>query len=139
MKKCLSIPMVFLTMIAMLNLSVTTHYCMGEAVASRISFSGQITSCEMIACDEGSPVSGDFMKALCCENVVTFCNVDKNFTPSYSLINETYIENSQVLSFPLQILFSLNTNLKTSYCDSGPPGVLLSTNVDLSDICVFRI
>jgi hypothetical protein len=76
----------------------------------------------------------------CCDNTLKFFGTDNNYLPSFQFFTADPQQSnfqffSMVLGYalPSEIVFrSLNTNF-------SPPGVLLSTQVDLSDICVFRI
>lgn len=123
----------------MLHISVATHYCGGEVVASKISLSGELASCGMETDELSKPGEGLQMKSHCCDDVVTTCSIDNNYTPSYSFLPETYTPGTQVFSFPADLSFNYSALLISLFTDVSPPGYLLSTAVDLSDICVFRI
>ena len=139
MKKVISISLVFLMLTAMLHLTVAIHFCGGKEAASTVSLSGKLATCGMECSEEGLPLPGTNFTKHCCDDIVTFCGIDSNYTPSFSFLPESYQYNFQVFSIPtgspvysIAVLKSLCTNV-------SPPEALMSTSVDLSDICIFRI
>jgi len=131
--------MVFLVLAAMLHLTVATHYCGGEVAASKISLSGTLASCGMEVDGVSYPVEGLQLKSHCCDDVVTTYNIDNNYTPSYSFLPENFNNNLQIFSIPAVLTYNNSRTLSFLFTNVSPPGCLMSTNVDLSDICVFRI
>jgi hypothetical protein len=57
-KKIVSISLLFLTLTALLHLSIATHYCGGMKAASKISFSGKLATCGMENDKTVMPVTG---------------------------------------------------------------------------------
>lgn len=139
MKKVFSISLSILMLTAVLHLSVATHYCGGKETASVVSLNGKLADCGMEGSEKELPLSGANVTKHCCDDVVTFCGIDSNYTPSFSFIPESYQYNYQVFAIPLALSVNSCTDLIPFYPNVSPPGVLMSTNVDLSDICVFRI
>jgi hypothetical protein len=139
MKKGVSISLVFLIFAAMLHLSVATHYCGGIETSSIVSLTGKLANCGMERSQNEVPSSGTNFDKHCCDDVVTFCGTDSNYTPSFSFVPESYQYNFQVFSIPADFSVNYAAVLKSIYTNLSPPGPLMSTNVDLSDICVFRI
>jgi len=140
MKKGISISLVFLMLTAMLHLTVATHFCGEKVAASTVSFSGKLATCGMVECSEKElPLSGTNFTKHCCNDIVTFCGIDSNYTPSFSFVPESYQYNFQVFSIPTGSPVYSIAVLKSLYTNVSPPGALMSTNVDLSDICIFRI
>ena len=139
MKRGISISLVFLMLTAMLHLTVATHYCGGKVAVSKVSLSGKLATCGMECSEKGSPLSGTNFTKHCCNDIVTFCGIDSNYTPSFSFVPESYQCNFQVFSIPKGSPVYSIAVLKTLYINVSPPGALMSTNVDLSDICIFRI
>lgn len=139
MKKVFSILMVFLVLTAMFHLTIATHYCGGHVAASEISVTGRLASCGMEAFEEVYAGTGTLVRTYCCEDVVTSYNIDNNYTPSFSFFPESVNYNINNLFIVADLSFSLNTFSSLLYTDVSPPDWLLSTDVDLSDICVFRI
>lgn len=139
MKKCLSISLVFLMLIVTLHLSVATHYCGGKVAASKISLSGKPASCGMEGEEKDMPLPGTSLNSHCCDDIVTYYGIDSNYTPSFFVISDSYQHNFQVYSIPVGLPVNSSAVLQSLYTSVNPPGVLMSTSVDLSDICVFRI
>ena len=124
---------------AMFHITVATHLCGGEVAASLISVTGKLASCGMEGSEKESPLSGTYFTRHCCDDIVTSCGIDNNYTPSFSFLSESYQYNFQVFSIPAGYPVYNQAVLESQCTDASPPGVLMSTNVDLSDICVFRI
>jgi hypothetical protein len=139
-KKVFSLSLSLLILAAMFHFTVAIHYCGGKVAASTVSLSGKLATCGMEECSEKEfPLSGSNFTKHCCDDIVTFCGIDSNYTPSFSFLPESYQYNFQVFSilkgspvYPIAALKSLITNV-------SPPEALMSTSVDLSDICIFRI
>jgi len=139
MKKVFSISLVALMLTAMLHLTVATHYCGGELATSKISLSGKLASCGMERAEESCPMQGNQMKSHCCDDVVTLYSIDNNYAPSYLVLPETSKDNLQIFGIPAVLAIYSHSVLKFLNTDVSPPGALMFTDVNLSDICVFRI
>ena len=139
MKKVFSILLSLLMLAAMLHLTVATHYCGGKVAASTVSLSGKLATCGMECSEKGLPLQGTNFTKNCCDDIVTFCGIDSNYNPSFSFVPESYQFNFQVFSIPAGSPVYSIAVLKSLYTNVSPPGALMSTNVDLSDICIFRI
>jgi hypothetical protein len=139
MKKGVSIAMVLLILTAMLNLSVATHYCGGKLVASKVSLTGKLANCGMESSEKRLPLSGTNFTNHCCDDVITSCGTSSNYTPSFPFIPDSYQYNFNIFCLPTGTSVSHSAVLRSFYTSTSPPGELMSTNVDLSDICVFRI
>ena len=139
MKKATSILISVLMLIVMLQVSVATHYCHGNIAASKISFSGKHATCGMETDKPEDPIPGKQIKSLCCEDVILTYIIDDNYSPSSFSLGEVYPIITQTnsitaYSYVIPVSFPVKITLGV-----GPPYVLKSTNVDLADICVFRI
>lgn len=139
MKKVISISFTILIVIAMLHLSVAVHYCGEKFVASKVSLSGKLATCGMENCDNESTSEGNNLRSDCCNDMITYFGIDNNYDPSFSIVPEFYQYTSQVFIIPVSLSAISVYSLKSLYTNVNPPGILESTNVDLSDICVFRI
>lgn len=139
MKKVLSISLIFLFLTAISNLSVATHYCGGKEVATKISLSGKLAGCGMETSENEIPVQGTSFSSHCCDNIVTHYVISNDYSPTFSFLPESYQYNVQILATVEE--FSGKSLIYTYplYSDESPPGALMSTDVDLSCICVFRI
>ena len=141
MKKLFSILTVVLILAGMLHLSVARHYCGGELAATKVSLSGRVASCGMEGEEENCPAdpSAEHIKSHCCDDVVNVYFADSVYTPAGYFISESFSSNSLIPGLPVAIIARYNNTISQFYADVSPPGCLLSTSVDLSDICVFRI
>jgi hypothetical protein len=108
-------------------------------VARTVSLTGKIASCGMAECENSYPFLGSHLKSTCCQNVVCLYSVDNHFTPATSIIAKFQPDNLTIFCLYVNVPVNSPSDLKPSYKNEYPPGVLLSTRVDLSDICVFRI
>jgi hypothetical protein len=139
MKKGSSISLVLLTIVAMFHFSVATHYCSGTIAASKVSLSGKLASCGMEDSKKELPLSGTYFTRLCCEDETTFYGVDNSYTPSFSFLPEPFHYDLQVLYLSKSLSEIPGTDLIHFYTNASPPGAFMSTDVDISGICVFRI
>ena len=139
MKKSLSVSLVLLMLAAMLHISVATHYCCGKIAASKVSITGKLADCGMEGSKKELPLSGTYFTKHCCDDAVTFCGTDSNYLPSFSFIPETGQYNFQVFAIPVRFSYNSCIVLNSLYTSVSPPDELMSTSVDLSGICVFRI
>jgi hypothetical protein len=139
MKKGFSIFTSLLMLVAILHLSVATHYCEGKEVATTVSLSGKLASCGMKCSEMELPLTGTNFTKHCCDNFVTVCGISANYTPSYSFVPESFQYNFQVFAIPVGLSVNSSVDIIPLYTNISPPGALMSTYVDLSSICVFRI
>ncbi len=138
-KKGISIFIAFTMIATMFHFSVATHYCGGRIAASKISLTGKLASCGMEDSQKQSTLPGIYFAKHCCEDVVTSYSTDNNYIPSFFNIAPSVQYNFQTLGLPSESSVSLAGVFKLQYSDKSPPGAMMSTNLDLSDICVFRI
>lgn len=139
MKKFFSISLSLLMLAAMLHFTVATHYCGGKEVAMKVSLTGKLADCGMEGTEKKLPLPGTNFTKHCCDDVVAFCGIGSNYLPSFLVIPDSYQYNFQILSIPAGYSFHSIAVLKPLYTNVSPPGAFISTNVDLSCICVFRI
>jgi hypothetical protein len=139
MKKGFSIFLSLLMLAAILHLSVATHYCGGKEVASIVSFSGKLATCDMECSEMGIPLTGTNLSKQCCDDIVMLYGIDNYYTPSFFFVPESYQNSFHILALPVGISLHSNIELIPLYSNASPPWTLMSTLVDLSDICVFRI
>jgi len=137
-KKGISILFAAVMMAAMFHFSVATHYCGGHIAASKVSLTGKLASCGMEDPQNELP-PGHYFSKHCCEDVVTSCSTDNNYIPSVFNIPAVCDFNFSVSGLQSESTISLTGVFNLQYSGISPPGALMSTNVDLSDICVYRI
>lgn len=139
MKKVFSIFLSLLMIVVVLHFLLAVHYCEGQQVAATVSLTGKLASCGMTCSEEETPLQGTNFTKNCCEDFVTIIGINSTYLPSYSFVQESVQYNFQVLSLPLVLPTRSQFTLNPLYPNVSPPGALMSTNVDLTDICVFRI
>jgi hypothetical protein len=139
MKKGISISLSLLMLVALLHISVATHYCGGIEVAMKVSLAGKLADCGMEGSEKQLPQQGTNISNHCCDNIITFCGIDNNYSPTYSVVTVSYQYIFPVWSIPAECTTKSQADNKPLYSNESPPGALMSTQVDLSSICVFRI
>ncbi len=139
MKKGTSISLIILILIGILHISVANHYCGGKIAASKVSSSGLLANCGMERTDMQVPNSGINFTKRCCNDVIISYPIDSYYVPSFCSVPDSYQYKFQLLSVPVLSSFYSISNLKLPDTNVIPPRVLMSTHVDLSEICVFRI
>jgi hypothetical protein len=138
-KKILSISTIVLTLAAILNISVATHYCGGMIASSKVSLSGELSSCGMENDDIVQPaISGLIFSSHCCENIVKRYNVTGTYFPSFSSFPESFQQHIQTFEVP-ELSFRYAFAPLKNLTSESPPVILYNSHVDLSDICIFRI
>jgi hypothetical protein len=140
-KKVFSILALILLLAVMLHISVARHYCGGELAASKISLSGGLASCGMEGTEESCPHDppGNHLKSNCCDDVVTLYGFDNTYISGNTLVSKSFRFTYQILVLHICGAVQKPDPGTLFYSDVSPPGFLMSTDVDLSDICVFRI
>jgi len=131
--------MVLLMLAAMFHISVATHYCGGQIADSRVTLTGKLASCGMEAPAKGLPFPGESFSKHCCDDVIMICETDSDYMPSLSFVPVSYQCDLQILPVLTGLSFDTCPDLVSFYTNVNPPGALMSTDVDLSSICVFRI
>lgn len=126
-------------LVAVLHISIATHYCGGKEVASKVSLTVKLAECGMEDSEKQLPQEGTWISNHCCDNIVTFCGIFNNYSPTYWFVPESYQNNFQVLAVQAELSAKSQTDINPLHSNGSPPGALMSTTVDLSTICVFRI
>lgn len=139
MKKILSISVALLMLLSGLQLTVSRHYCGGELADSKVSLSGHVASCGMEGETDECAQPGDHVESSCCNNQVSVYTVDHNFAPSFTSFKAFEQPVLQVFIIPEVQNFNAFTAYNHFYTDVSPPINLLVSDVNLSDIGVFRI
>jgi hypothetical protein len=138
-KKVFSILFALAIIFAGVHITVSMHYCGGKVAATGISLSGKLASCGMEGNEETCPMPGHNLTTHCCHDIVSVYSLDNNFAPSTFFIPDSYQNNFQILSITAGYPVHSITVLHSFSTNSRHPGAFQSTNVDLSDICIFRI
>lgn len=139
MKKLISISLVVLVIASMLHISIAAHYCGGELASSKLSLTAELTGCGMES-HKVTPSSETSFTQHCCDNTLTFFGIGNNYLPSFQFFTaDPQQSNFQLFSMVSGYALPSEIVFRSLYSNISPPGVFLSTQVDLSDICVFRI
>lgn len=139
MKKGLSIILLLLLLAAIFHISVATHYCDGKEVATVVSFSGKLASCCKECLEIGLPLPGTNITKHCCNDILIICGIDNNYELSYSFVPKSCQFTFQVLALQIGLSVNFSKDLIPLNKNVSSPGALLSGDVDISNICVFRI
>lgn len=141
MKKSLSILTVLLLVAGMLHFSVARHYCGGTLAATKVSLSGALATCGMEAEYESCrhDQNGDQVESHCCDDDLTSYSIDNNYPPSARTASE--FSPAKIAVPDMSFLFpSRSTEVKSrTWSDIGPPGILMTSSVDLAEIRTLRI
>lgn len=132
---------VFLVLAGMLHFSVARHYCGGNLAATKVSLSGALANCGMEDTEGNCPYdhSGDLIESHCCEDVLMEYGLDNNYTPAAKAVAEFSTTKIAIpdLSFVSPVRFT--DNQSQPWADISPPGLLMTSSVDLTEIRVLRI
>lgn len=137
MKKPISILLLFLLTAAFLHLSVSQHYC-GDMVTAKVSLNAKQADCGMK--QPGNMPFGVYLKNHCCETIVFTCATDNFQTTAALSLPANFPYSYQIFGIRVNHCNFTSGGFITGFADSSPPpGVLMATSVDLSDICILRI
>jgi len=138
MKKIISIPLIVLIMFSGVSIKFAAHYCGGFVAATKVSLTGELATCGMESTTDNQSSDVSITKQ-CCEDVTSEYAIDNNYSPTFSFVPEYYQYVMHVFTIANALPEISPEVLKSLYTNISPPGALMSTNVDISDICVFRI
>ena len=139
MKKILSISVALLMLLSGLQLTISRHYCGGELADAKVSVTGHVASCGMEGETDDCTQPGNHVESSCCNNQVSTYAIDHNFAPSFTSFKAFEQPVLQVFILPEIQNFNALTAYNHFYTDVSPPLNLLVSDVNLSDIGVFRI
>lgn len=139
MKKILSISVALLMLLSGLQLTISRHYCGGELADAKVSVTGHVASCGMEGETDECTQPGNHVESSCCNNQVSTYAIDHNFAPSFTSFKAFEQPVLQVFILPEIQNFNAITAYNRIYTDVSPPPNWLVSDVNLSDIGVFRI
>lgn len=125
----------------MLHFSVARHYCRGELAATKVSLSGTLATCGMEEAEGNCPYDhdGDQLESHCCEDDLTAYSIDNNYTPTPKTAPEFSAAKIAVPNLTFESLVRFTAINSRNWSDISPPGLLMTSSVDLSDIRVLLI
>lgn len=132
---------VVLVISGMLHFSVARHYCKGELAATKVSLSGALATCGMEETEGSCPYDhdGDQLESHCCEDALTAYSIDNNYTSPTKTATDFSAAKIAVPDLAYESLARFPVINCQSWSDISPPGLLMTSSVDLSDIRVLRI
>lgn len=122
-----------------MQLTISQHYCGGELADAKVSLTGHIASCGMEGEIDDCAQPGNHVESSCCDNKVSVYAIDHNFSPSFSEFKTFAQPVLQVFILPEIQNFNAFIAYNRIYTDVSPPPNWLVSDVNLSDIGVFRI
>ncbi|HLN22041.1 MAG TPA: hypothetical protein VK213_13190 [Bacteroidales bacterium] len=135
MKKIVSIPLILLILFTGITINLASHYCGGNYVASKISFSGELATCGMEHNTHKKP--GINEQDHSCQDFTSAYTLSSNYVPSAVHVVDNYTHLFSNNWFYNSIsLDSQNIVLNTI---NRPPGNFMAGNFDPEVICIFRI
>lgn len=138
MKNGVGVTLIIILIGSILHLSVSRHFCEGKLVASKISLSGNPAECGMKSSKCNSPFSGTKFEIHCCSNIVNTLEIADYYFPSFSAISEYYQYMMYYLYNPSDYQLFASDYDSSCHANHDPPGELLSSDIRLPMICVFR-
>jgi hypothetical protein len=139
MKKFLSISFSLLILLSVMHITISTHYCGGKIADTKVSVSGELASCGMMASALKCPIGSSHIGSNCCNNKVSVFALDNNYTPSFSEFRAFSQPVFQLYNVPATMGIRFLSVLNLNYTNVSPPGSFLVSDVSLPRICVFRI
>lgn len=138
MKKLFSIPFALLILLAGMHLSISTHICGKEVAAVKWSFSGKEATCGMETDAQTCPKPAG-IHSNCCHNEIAVYSVDNNYVPSSLEFKKVINTLLLVFFIPADLTSHSFIASSTVSTNVSPPDQALTSDVNLADICVFRI
>lgn len=140
MKRALSILFALLILLSGTQLTVSSHYCVGELAASKVSFWGDVASCSMEdKTTDACTKPGSHLDTKCCNNTISIYAVDDNYFPSFFELKTIEQSVLQDFTLPENISFYSLTSFFQINANKFLPEFLPASAVSLPKICVFRI
>lgn len=128
---------IFLILLSGTHFSMASHTCGGSLAAIRLSFDGALAGCGMEQ-DHLPPSKTPVLESDCCHDQLSRIGTDETISTDIQILQELPSLSSVFLcTLDLFHLHPLIT-LDPSSTNSGPPGILDSSSVDLDRICISR-
>lgn len=139
MKKAVSILIAGIILLSGAHLSVSTHFCQGHYIATKISLTGEKATCGMPS-DADNNSGQEQFKQNCCNNNIAQLAVDSNYEQStFGHLPEVKDHELLAVAFALTtFIFSLSL-FSSPITLEFPPGGSYTRKVDLSFICTLLI
>ncbi|MDP4278387.1 MAG: hypothetical protein Q8914_12250 [Bacteroidota bacterium] len=138
MKKVLSIVLALVVLFSGLHVSMATHRCCGLIAAVKWSVTGEKATCGMEQDNAGCPLQNRFTSN-CCQDYVSVCTVDHQYTPSHFLLKKVTLPLIQLINQPVRASAEIFSTSHLLCTNNHPREKLCFNSVFLESICVFRI
>lgn len=137
MKKVLRIMVAGIMLFSGMHISLDRHYCGGNLVNIRLSFTGKSASCGMEETGYACEVSYGFNRK-CCEDKASFLGSDSEYLPEYAQV--IYQPGNKTITGTL-FTYSSPGQADNSTQDQWvlPPGKSHRSGKSHTELCVFRI
>ena len=139
MKKDFSILFALMILLSGMHLTLATHLCGGELSAVKVSFTHKNASCGMCGEEQTSTKAQSISAESCCKDEMAFYAVDNNYSPSSFQVNKPAQQLAQVFFIPANVGTHFISSNFSTYTNVHPPDNYFVSDVNLPDICVFRI
>jgi hypothetical protein len=137
MKKVLRIMVAGIMLFSGMHISLDRHYCGGNLVNIRLSFTGKSASCGMEETGYACEVSYGFNRK-CCEDKASFLGSDSEYLPEYAQV--IYQPGSKTINGTLFTYSSPGqADNRTQDQRVMPPGIACVPVKRQTGLCVFRI
>jgi hypothetical protein len=137
MKKVLTIIIAAILLASGMKVSLDRHYCGGNLVDVRISFTGKLASCGMEPAE--SVYTGQAtINNKCCEDQLSFYSLNSKYYPEYFKFSQLFSERDLPPVYITKLL-AVTSFSPDSLNWVFPPGVSATSALTQSQICVFRI
>jgi hypothetical protein len=139
MRKFAAIPLLLLILMTGVNITVSSHYCCGNYIGSKVSLSGATASCGM---QEANPAVQDneVIRKHCCDNIVAPILLGNNYIPTFYSVPS--VQTQAIPDFTALMIFLSpveDHSVNRLSGENSPPGSYHPTSVEQNIICVFRI
>ena len=139
MRKFAAIPLLIMILITGINITVSSHYCCGNYIGSKVSLSGANASCGMQEANTAAQDNEVFRKH-CCDNIATPILLGNNYIPTY--YSAPAVLTQEIPDFSA-LMISLSPwedhPCNRLAIEESPPGSCNPTSVEQNIICVYRI
>jgi len=139
MKKLFSILFAGMILLSGMHLSIASHICGGELAAVKWSVLDEKAGCGMEMVKPVQSAQKSIEAESCCKDEMSFYTVDTNYNPSTIQTHEPEHHLLQVFYIPLSSGIQFRNTSHTTNTHVQPPGIYLTSAVNLPDICVFLI
>jgi hypothetical protein len=138
-KKGFSILFALVMIVSSAHLTIATHYCGGKVAGRVISLSGKLATCGMERTGEICPSLGNRIATHCCDNKVLTIGIVNLFTSPLLIQKENTSSNVDAFYLPVNQFFRYISDFNYAITNIHPPGGFSIFEVDLNEICAYRI